>query len=176
LQTPRGTGTSGHIEKNLSILQPRQNYNRKQYDSNRPPPKPRVIDPAIADHEKKRQIEVKVVEFRELMEEEEFDEKDILREESKFRQLLLSGKDTSDCFRVLKKYKNSKSIAANDIFETTRADGSKKRAKRDGMDVETRDAKLRDALGLEKRDDEEKDAKKKKVSFNSLSDYASDDE
>ncbi|KAL2815957.1 hypothetical protein BJX63DRAFT_153727 [Aspergillus granulosus] len=81
LSTPRGSGTSGYVQKNHAFLKPRNFGSGAPY----PPPsskefgsgdtagggfKHRQPDKAILEHEAKREIEVKVLEERERLEEE----------------------------------------------------------------------------------------------------------
>lgn len=71
LTTPRGSGTSGYVQRNLSHLKPR--------DAAAPYPKAvedlkhrqRQPDKEIIEHERKREIEVKVFELRDRLEDEE---------------------------------------------------------------------------------------------------------
>lgn len=70
LSTPRGSGTSGYVQRNLSHLKPR--------DAPYPAPsavedlkhRQRQPDREILEHERKREIEVKVFELRDKLEEE----------------------------------------------------------------------------------------------------------
>ncbi|OJJ04696.1 hypothetical protein ASPVEDRAFT_44233 [Aspergillus versicolor CBS 583.65] len=74
LSTPRGSGTSGYVQKNHAFLRPRNFGSGAPY----PPPsggpeggsgfKQRQPDQAILEHEQKREIEVKVLEERERLE------------------------------------------------------------------------------------------------------------
>lgn len=73
LQTPRGSGTNGYVSRNLSAIRkqkPKIDYQSeegiKRLDDilNRPP------NQEILDHERKRKIEVKCLEMRDLMEEQ----------------------------------------------------------------------------------------------------------
>ncbi|KAL4803327.1 hypothetical protein BDV18DRAFT_145645 [Aspergillus unguis] len=78
LSTPRGSGTSGYVQKNHAFLRPRNFGSGAPY----PPPssnrddrpessfKQRQPDKAILEHEAKREIEVKVLEERERLEDE----------------------------------------------------------------------------------------------------------
>lgn len=75
LSTPRGSGTSGYVQKNHAFLRPRNTGSGAPY----PPPdkseststfKQRQPDRAILAHEAKREIEVKVLEERERLEDE----------------------------------------------------------------------------------------------------------
>lgn len=75
LVTPRGSGTSGYVQRNLSHLRPRDqtapyNIDDRKYRA-------RHADPEILEHERKRKIEVVVFELRDKLEEEGVDEDDI---------------------------------------------------------------------------------------------------
>lgn len=72
LQTARGSGTNGHVQRNWAhVKHPKKDNNVyrpeddiKKLDAmiNRPP------NPEILDHEKKRKIEVKCAEFEDQLE------------------------------------------------------------------------------------------------------------
>lgn len=73
LQTPRGSGTNGHVQRNWALVRP-HNKDKLSYRteeelakldaaSNRQPNK------EILDHERKRKIELKCVELEEILEE-----------------------------------------------------------------------------------------------------------
>ena len=69
LSTPRGSGTSGYVQKNLSHLKPRDRgspYNVDDFQRH----KQRKPDPDILEHERKRAIELKVFELRDKLEED----------------------------------------------------------------------------------------------------------
>lgn len=70
LSTPRGSGTSGYVQRNLSHLRPRENAAPypKDYDSARH--RPRKPDQEILEHDRLREIEVKVFELRDRLEDE----------------------------------------------------------------------------------------------------------
>jgi hypothetical protein len=77
LSTPRGSGTSGYVQKNLAHIKPRD-YGApypKDLDSLRH--RQRQPDKGILEHDRKRQVEVKVFELRDQLEEEEVDEDEI---------------------------------------------------------------------------------------------------
>jgi len=67
LNTPRGSGTSGYVQRNLSHLRPRDQI--KPYDLDDRKYQSRKPDPGILEHERKRKIEVKVFELRDSLEE-----------------------------------------------------------------------------------------------------------
>lgn len=72
LSTPRGSGTSGYVQRNLAHIKPRDAaapYPPRDLDNLRH--KQRQPDKAILEHERKREVEVKVFELRDKLEEEE---------------------------------------------------------------------------------------------------------
>uniref|UniRef100_A0A182USG3 Cwf21 domain-containing protein n=1 Tax=Anopheles merus TaxID=30066 RepID=A0A182USG3_ANOME len=72
LTTPRGSGTNGHVQRNVAFVRPgkKDNINYRTEDdlakldaqSNRQP------NQGILDHERKRKIEVKCAELEEVLE------------------------------------------------------------------------------------------------------------
>lgn len=92
LTTPRGSGTSGYVQRNLSTLKPRATGYGQPYslnDSARPP-KIRKPDEDILKHDRLREIEVKVMELRDKLEEEgELEEDDIDEQCDKLRERLV---------------------------------------------------------------------------------------
>jgi serine/arginine repetitive matrix protein 2 len=93
LPTPRGTGTNGYIQANLSSLLFSKNktpYNteadieKAEAEVNRGP------NPELLDHEYKRTIEIKCVEFEDLMEGKGFNDEEIQAKVSEYRKLLFN--------------------------------------------------------------------------------------
>jgi hypothetical protein len=70
LTTPRGSGTSGYVQKNRSLLRPRDKIAPYPKDWEHAKHRPRQPDAEILEHEAKREIEVKVLELRDKLEEE----------------------------------------------------------------------------------------------------------
>jgi hypothetical protein len=70
LTTPRGSGTSGYVQKNRSLLRPRDKVTPYPKDWEHAKHRPRQPDAEILEHEAKRDIEVKVFELRDKLEEE----------------------------------------------------------------------------------------------------------
>jgi hypothetical protein len=71
LSTPRGSGTSGYVQRNLAQLRARD-YGApypKDTDSLRQH-RHRQPDKSILEHDRKREIEVKVFELRDKLEDE----------------------------------------------------------------------------------------------------------
>jgi hypothetical protein len=89
LSTPRGSGTSGFVQRNLSYVRPRAAgagapYNPDDFAKH----KQRQPDAEILEHERKRRIEVKVFELRDRLEDEGVDEDDIDDRVGEFRKKL----------------------------------------------------------------------------------------
>lgn len=78
LTTPRGSGTSGYVQRNLSFVKPLNNYAPypQDYESLQKH-KQRKPDKQILDHDRLREIEVKVFDLRDKLEEEGIDEEEI---------------------------------------------------------------------------------------------------
>ncbi|KAL8365986.1 hypothetical protein RB595_004661 [Gaeumannomyces hyphopodioides] len=94
LSTPRGSGTSGYVQRNLAHIRPRDAaapYPPRDLDSLRH--KQRQPDKAILEHDRKREVEVKVFELRDKLEEEEVDEDEIEKRCDELRQTLLAESD-----------------------------------------------------------------------------------
>ncbi|ERF69323.1 Pre-mRNA-splicing factor CWC21 [Endocarpon pusillum Z07020] len=101
LTTPRGSGTSGYVQRNLSTLKPRdtgygapyppRNSSNPSSDYSSPlHPRQRQPDQAILAHDRQREVEVKVFELRDQLEDEgELDEDEIEKRCDKLRLELL---------------------------------------------------------------------------------------
>lgn len=101
LTTPRGSGTSGYVQRNLSVLRPRDSGFGAPYppwqgqgQGQQQPPRQRQADQEILAHDREREIEVKVLEFRDRLEEEAegkgvLDEEEIDRRCDELRRRLL---------------------------------------------------------------------------------------
>ncbi|XP_070071969.1 SRRM2 protein homolog rsr-2 isoform X6 [Drosophila takahashii] len=92
LTTPRGSGTNGHVQRNWACVRPgkkdkdyRAEDDTKKLDAqlNRPPNK------EILDHDRKRKIEVKCLEFEEILEKQGRTPEEIKTHVDSFRQKLM---------------------------------------------------------------------------------------
>ena len=70
LSTPRGSGTSGYVQRNLSHIKPRDNYAPYPKDFENLKHKQRKPDKEILDHDHLREIEVKVFDLRDKLEDQ----------------------------------------------------------------------------------------------------------
>lgn len=97
LQTARGSGTNGHVQRNLSFVRMGKKDNVKykteaelakaETINNRPP------NEEILEHERKRKIEVKILEFQDVLEEKDYTPEEIAAKVQAYRERLL--KETS---------------------------------------------------------------------------------
>ncbi len=69
LPTPRGSGTNGYIQRNLSTVRKFKDKNFKAPDDI-PVPSLRRGNTDIIEHDRKRKIEVKCMEFESLLEDQ----------------------------------------------------------------------------------------------------------
>ncbi|KAH7354134.1 pre-mRNA-splicing factor CWC21 [Plectosphaerella cucumerina] len=90
LSTPRGSGTSGYVQRNLAHMKPRDQASPypKNLDTLRH--RQRQPDKEILEHDRKREVEVKVFELRDKLEEEEVDEDEIEEKCAELRKKLLA--------------------------------------------------------------------------------------
>ncbi|KAK3944587.1 Pre-mRNA-splicing factor CWC21 [Diplogelasinospora grovesii] len=94
LSTPRGSGTSGYVQRNLAHMRPRDMaapYPSKKdaLDSMRHL-KQRQPDQGLLEHDRKREVEVKVFELRDRLEDEGVDEDEIETKCDELRKKLLA--------------------------------------------------------------------------------------
>ena len=88
LSTPRGSGTSGYVQKNYAHLKPRDNTAPYPKDFDTLKHKQRQPDAAILEHDRRRAIEVQVFELRDRLEDEGVEEDDIEVQTSALRKKL----------------------------------------------------------------------------------------
>ncbi|PLW41676.1 hypothetical protein PCANC_13174 [Puccinia coronata f. sp. avenae] len=90
LTTPRGSGTSGYVQRNLSQPRPPDDYRAKaneRYDDHLGAQ--RKPDQSILEHERKRRVENKCVELQLELEEQEIAEEEVTARVDELRQKLL---------------------------------------------------------------------------------------
>ncbi|KAL5016739.1 hypothetical protein ScPMuIL_006328 [Solemya velum] len=99
LQTVRGTGTNGYVQRNLSFV--RKHKDHVDYKSEEELKK---LDAAllkgpnreILDHERKRKVELKCMEMQELMEEQGYSQIEIENKVSIFRRMLIDKEGVTE--------------------------------------------------------------------------------
>ncbi|KAH8682943.1 cwf21 domain-containing protein [Tricladium varicosporioides] len=89
LTTPRGSGTSGYVQRNLAHLRPRDQGKPYSTDFESMKHRQRQPDKEILEHDRKRDVELKVFELRDRLEDEGIDEEEIETQTETLRQKLL---------------------------------------------------------------------------------------
>lgn len=120
LSTPRGSGTSGYVQRNLSALKHRDRREPYPKDLDQLKHRQRQPDQKILAHERARQIEVKVFELRDKLEDEGVDEDEIEEQTEALRKKLT--KEDSVCGNPAKGLKSHQihELAAAKIQESER--------------------------------------------------------
>ena len=72
LSTPRGSGTSGYVQRNLAHIRHRDMGAPYPKDTDSLRHKQRQPDKGLLEHDRKREVEVKVFELRDKLEDEGF--------------------------------------------------------------------------------------------------------
>ncbi|KAI0598552.1 cwf21-domain-containing protein [Biscogniauxia sp. FL1348] len=93
LTTPRGSGTSGYVQRNLAHLRPRDRAAPYPRDLEQLKHRQRQPDQGILEHDRRREVEVKVFELRDRLEDEGIDEDEIDRQCDALRQDLQAKMD-----------------------------------------------------------------------------------
>ncbi|KAK0092530.1 hypothetical protein PV326_001214 [Microctonus aethiopoides] len=90
LQTPRGSGTNGHVQRNWAII--RKTKDKCEYKAderldqlNKPP------NQEILDHVRKRKVEVKCAEFADILEDQGSTSDEIKTKVAAYRELLMEN-------------------------------------------------------------------------------------
>jgi hypothetical protein len=179
LSTPRGSGTSGYVTKNKSLLKPRDKDRAAPYPDDWQQSKHRARQPdaEILEHERKREIEVKVLELRDKLEDEgcvsylhtpslsanrisvdddEIDDQcDALRR--KLQEERKAGKSTGLDARKLKSHQvHDLAKAKNEESERLRKALGISADYEEGSHWRKQEERLRDSLAQRERDDEER--------------------
>ncbi|KAJ2933658.1 hypothetical protein H1R20_g3422, partial [Candolleomyces eurysporus] len=130
LTTPRGSGTSGYVVRNLSTLRSYQHSNSQDRDAawDAAPPKHREPDQGILEHERKRAVEVKCLELQLKLEDDEVDEAEIEKQVSALREKLLANLASTTNAKTLKPSDTHALAAAKkvEIEKMARALGTRK--------------------------------------------------
>ncbi|KAI4109466.1 MAG: hypothetical protein L6R37_000441 [Teloschistes peruensis] len=94
LSTPRGSGTSGYVQRNLSSLRPRDTF--APYPTSELKHRQRQPNAEILEHDRLRQIEVQVFDLRDKLEDEGVDEDEIEEQTEALRRKLLDDADADE--------------------------------------------------------------------------------
>ncbi|XP_014207587.1 pre-mRNA-splicing factor CWC21 [Copidosoma floridanum] len=140
LQTPRGSGTSGHVQRNCAALYKKekpkhQNSDDSKLEINRQP------NQEILEHNRKREIEVKCLMYQDTLEEQGYEnEEEIESKVNSYRQILLETYEKSRGQQQQPELNEFGRPVVRDSHQSAEAQ----------LD---RNAKLRDAFGLEPSSD-----------------------
>ena len=135
LETPRGSGTNGFVQRNMAFVRPRKekvDYRTEEELAKSEASLNREPNLEILEHERKRKIEIDCLELREMLEVQNFDEKEIELKVDAFRAT------------QLKKLKMEKPEILLDESGRPIASGTHEIAAAN----QTRNKKLRDAFGI----------------------------
>ncbi|KAH7957883.1 hypothetical protein HPB52_024048 [Rhipicephalus sanguineus] len=91
LQTARGSGTNGYVQRNLSLVQrsrDKVSYKSEEDIQRLDAQLIRKANSEILDHERKRKLEIKCLELQETMEEQGYEEDEISAKVDELRELL----------------------------------------------------------------------------------------
>ncbi|KAI8991434.1 cwf21 domain-containing protein [Mycotypha africana] len=114
LTTPRGSGTNGYVVRNLSFVKPPPTDRNKKFEDFSDTPKQRKANEAILEHDRKRKIEVKCMEYRVQLEDEELEEDIIEEKVQEFREKLLKEKVAETDAKDLKEHDTHQIAAAKE--------------------------------------------------------------
>ncbi|KAI4708171.1 RNA-splicing factor [Alternaria sp. Ai002NY15] len=168
LTTPRGSGTSGYVQKNRSLLRPRDKIQPYPKDWEHAKHRPRQPDAEILEHEAKRDIEVKVLELRDKLEDEGVDEDEIDDQcEGLRRKLDQERKDGKDLGP------NAKRLKSHQVHELAKAKAEESERLRKALGISAdyeegshwrkQEERMRDSLAKREAEDEERTARAKEA-------------
>lgn len=98
LPTPRGSGTSGHVQRNQASIHDRvltANNNSHNPLVQLEMPSSRPLNKDILEHDKKRKIELECIELSDKLEEQGYTEEEINAKVDSLRKLLLENYEKS---------------------------------------------------------------------------------
>lgn len=184
LSTPRGSGTSGYVTKNKSLLRPRDRTAPYPDDWQQSKHRARQPDAEILEHERKREIEVKVLELRDKLEDEGYllrvpdmaattnlhsvDEDDIDVQCEALRRKLQderkAGKDAGPDARKLKSHQvHDLAKAKNEESERLRKALGISADYEEGSHWRKQEERLRESLAQREREDDERTERAKEA-------------
>ncbi|KAJ8675189.1 hypothetical protein QAD02_010975 [Eretmocerus hayati] len=132
LATPRGSGTSGHVQRNCAALFKKEKSKHK--DESKAEPLSRQPNKEILEHTRKREIELKCLELSDALEEQGYTQDEIDAKVESYRKMLLDNFEKSN--KDKKQLDEYGRPITKDTHQTAEAQ------------IE-RNAKLRDAFGLD---------------------------
>lgn len=161
LTTPRGSGTSGYVQKNRSLIRPRDKIAPYPKDWDSAKHRPRQPDAEILEHEAKRQVEVKVFELRDKLEEEGVDEDEIDDQCEALRQKLNQERKDGKDFGP-----NAKRLKSHQVHDLAKAKAEESERLRKALGISAdyeegshwrkQEERMRDSLAKRGAEDDER--------------------
>lgn len=136
LQTSRGTGTNGFVQRNLSyvrVVKERVEYKPDDELKKLEAYANRKGNAELLLHDRKRKIELKCVEMEDLMSEQGFSEEEIERKVEKFRKQLLEKESQKDETQVEFEYDEFGRPIANETHKIAEANDLKNKNLREAF-------------------------------------------
>jgi len=135
LKTVRGSGTNGYIQTNLAALPAnwkRFRGRRRAFETEEPDKKPKLYKPSqdLIDHNKKRAVEVKVFEYREKLEEQDFEEENIEEKVAAYRKYMLEKMAAGEFDEEAQYCGHNASRRGNELTRAEEATEQKKKNKK----------------------------------------------
>lgn len=160
IQTARGTGTNGYVQKNLSFVP--QKRERVEYVKDVEMKKLETLiekkgNAEILEHEKKRKIEVKCMEMRDMMLNNGYDDEVTNEKVQKFRKMLIEREGLYDKTEI--DYDEFGRPIAKETHQLAQANDEKNRRLREAFGIGEYDAKK----ATEQKAEQTKELEKRKV-------------
>ncbi|KAF7407339.1 hypothetical protein HZH68_002074 [Vespula germanica] len=89
LQTPRGSGTNGHVQRNWAIIRKTKDKVNYKTDEGKIEQINKQPNKEILDHVRKRKVEVKCAELADILEEQGFTTEEVTKKVESYRSMLM---------------------------------------------------------------------------------------
>jgi serine/arginine repetitive matrix protein 2 len=160
ITTPRGTGTNGYVQRNLSFVPTKRE--RVEYVKDADIKKLETLiekkgNAEILEHEKKRRIEVKCMEMRDMMLNNGYDEEVTNQKVQKFRKMLLEREDLYDKTEI--EYDEFGRPVSKETHQLAQANDEKNRKLREAFGIGEYDKKK----NAERKAEEAREAERRKA-------------
>ncbi|KAG5310959.1 SRRM2 protein, partial [Acromyrmex insinuator] len=91
LQTPRGSGTNGHVQRNWAIVRKNKDKVTYKMEESKADQLNKQPNKEILDHVRKRKVEVKCAEFADILENQGYTNEEITNKVEQYRSVLIGG-------------------------------------------------------------------------------------
>ncbi|WFC98583.1 RNA-splicing factor [Malassezia yamatoensis] len=161
LQTARGSGTNGYVQRNLSNLKPRETP-RIQPESSGRSLEP---DPKILEHDRKRKVELECIKLRDELEDQNIPEEQIEAEVKKLRFTLQNHRNTTQFTR--EETKNLAPSATHALGAAKKIESQKMeqalRIRSDYLEGEAFQPEIQEQRKLQRREEREEREKQREL-------------